>query len=161
MLLADRHHASREVLAGWLRSWGAEVTCADDDGTLGPLLKERRWGLVLIDGESLESVRSELAVVARRGVPVLDLTLATDSSKAAAQGGALAKPLRRPTVAAVLAAALTRATAVNRPTGASQGSTAEGTARGSRPEGARRRRQRWSTSASCSSCWSAAAAKWC
>ena len=124
VLLADRHHASREVLAGWLRSWGAEVTCADDDGTLGPLLKERRWGLVLIDGESLESVRSELAVVARRGVPVLDLTLATDSSKA---GGALAKPLRRATVAAVLAAALTRATAVNRPTGASQGSTAEGT----------------------------------
>jgi two-component system sensor histidine kinase/response regulator len=124
VLLADRHHASREVLAGWLRSWGAEVTCADDDGTLGPLLKERRWGLVLIDGESLESVRSEVAVVARRGVPVLDLSLATDS--APAQGGVLAKPLRRPTVAAVLAAALTQATAVNRSTGGVPGSRGEG-----------------------------------
>jgi two-component system, sensor histidine kinase and response regulator len=126
VLLADRHHASREVLAGWLRSWGAEVTCADDDGTLGPLLKERRWGLVLIDSESLESVRSEVAVVARRGVPVLDLSLATDSGKAPEQGGVLAKPLRRPTVAAVLAAALTQATAVNRATGGVQGSKGEG-----------------------------------
>ncbi|AMY12658.1 Signal transduction histidine-protein kinase BarA [Luteitalea pratensis] len=110
VLLADRHHASRDVLAGWLEGWGAIVTRADNDGTLGPLLRERRWGLVLIDRESLESVDAEVAAVARKGVPVLELTLSSESG-ATSQRGQLVKPLRRPTVAAVIAAALTQSAA--------------------------------------------------
>ena len=105
VLLADRHHASRDVFAGWLEEWGAAVTCADDDGTLGPLLKERRWGLVIIDRESLESVGAEVAAVARKGVPVIELTLSSESG-ATMQRGQLVKPLRRPTVAAAIAAVL-------------------------------------------------------
>jgi signal transduction histidine kinase/CheY-like chemotaxis protein len=111
VLLVDRHHASRDVLAGWLRSWGAIVTCADDDGGLGSLLWEQRWGLVLIDRESCESVRTDIGNVARVGVPVLELTLACEGGTSEALASSLAKPLRRPTVAAVLAAALSRAVA--------------------------------------------------
>ena len=123
VLLADRHHASRDVLAGWLEAWGAAVTCADDDGTLGPLLRERRWGLVLIDRESLESVGAEVAAVARKGVPVLELTLSSESG-ATTQRGQLVKPLRRPTVAAVIAAALTQSAAeANQQSGPSRGPT--------------------------------------
>ena len=124
MLLADRHHASRDVLAGWLEGWGAVVTRADDDGTLGPLLRERRWGLVLIDRESLESVDAEVAAVARKGVPVLELTLSSESG-ATSQRGQLVKPLRRPTVAAVIAAALTQSAAdANQHSVSSRGPTA-------------------------------------
>ena len=111
VLLADRHRTSRDVLASWLEEWGAVVTCADDDGTLGPLLRERRWGLVIIDGESLESVSTETAGVARKGVPVLELTLCSESGATPTQRPQLTKPLCRPTVAAVIAAALAQAAA--------------------------------------------------
>ena len=112
VLLVDRHHASRDVLAGWLEAWGATVTCADDDGALGAVIRERRWGLVLIDRESLESVRADIGQVSRTGVPVLELALASEGSSSV-QSGSLVKPLRRPTVAAVLAAGLTHAAETN------------------------------------------------
>ncbi len=111
VLLVDRHLASREVLAGWLEGWGASVTCADDEAALAVKLLERRWGLVLIGRDLLETVRSEAAAAARAGVPVVELALTTDD--AAGSGSTplptIAKPLRRPTVAAVLAAARSRA----------------------------------------------------
>jgi signal transduction histidine kinase/CheY-like chemotaxis protein len=110
VLLVDRHHVSRGVLRGWLESWGARVTCGDDDAGLGPLLWERRWGLVLIDHESLAAVRSDVAAVARVGVPVLELALSTEGGDVP-EGVVLTKPLRRPTVAAVLAASLSSAIA--------------------------------------------------
>ena len=113
VLLVDRQAASRDVLAGWLNAWGASVTCADDDRALGARLWERRWGLVLIDRESLQSMARDVAALERVGVPVLELVLSTEVTSAGAggpgQGTMLAKPLRRPTVAAVLAAALKRA----------------------------------------------------
>jgi signal transduction histidine kinase/DNA-binding response OmpR family regulator len=112
VLLVDRHEASREVLAAWLRTWGAAVTTADDDGALGPLVWERRWGLVLIDRESLDSVRGDLQAVSAAGVPVLELTLSTDGSgQSFSHGPTLTKPYRRPTVGAVLAAGLSQAQA--------------------------------------------------
>jgi two-component system sensor histidine kinase/response regulator len=110
VLLVDTQAASRDVLAGWLTAWGANVTCADDDGSLGPMLWERRWGLVLIDSESLESALADVTAVARLGVPIVDLALTTDSTSSltAATFPSLARPLRRQTAAAVLAAALNR-----------------------------------------------------
>ncbi|WP_239490477.1 response regulator [Luteitalea sp. TBR-22] len=110
VLLVDRQHVSRDVLRGWLEAWGAKVTVGDDDGALGPLLWERRWCLVLIDHESMASVRSDVGAVARVGVPVLELVLSTEGADDV-RGPVLAKPLRRPTVAAVLAAALSRSVA--------------------------------------------------
>lgn len=115
VLLVDRHLASRAVLGSWLTHWGAVVTCADDDAALGPLLWERAWGLVLIDRESLASVRQDASAVARKGVPVVDLALTSElqprAEAAISFGTTLLKPLRRPTVAAVVAAALSRAVA--------------------------------------------------
>jgi CheY-like chemotaxis protein len=112
VLIVDRHAASRDVLAGWLRAWGATVTCAADTGAVTALLWERRWGLVLIDRESLDTARHDVEAITRVGVPVVDLVLASEATSAGtsplSQGTGLAKPLRRPTVAAVLAAALSR-----------------------------------------------------
>ena len=107
VLLADRLTASRDVLAAWLTGWGAEVTCAADDAAIGPLMRERRWGLVLIDRESLEGAELDVAQAARSGIPVVELLLATESS---VSGGtspypSLARPLRRHAAGAVLAAA--------------------------------------------------------
>jgi len=111
VLLVDRHETSRQVLGEWLRSWGATVTTADDDGGLGPTCWERRWGLVLVDRESLESVQDDLVAVARTGVPIVSLALTSNAadSPSAAIVATLVKPYRRPTVAAVLAAALRQA----------------------------------------------------
>ncbi len=113
VLLVDRHAASRDVLAGWLRTWGATVRCADDDATLATVLWERRWSLVLVDRESLVSAAEGFASITRIGVPVVDLAQLTDAPlsgpAAAVPAATLARPLRRPTVAAVLAAALSRA----------------------------------------------------
>lgn len=115
VLLIDRHLASRDVLAGWLREWQATVTCADDDGALGALLRARPWGLVVIDRESLASVRQHAAGVVRAGVPVVDLALTSEPVPGADAsllvGATLLKPLRRPAAAAVIAAALSRARA--------------------------------------------------
>lgn len=115
VLLVDRHGASRDVLAGWLREWGAVVTCAEDDAALGPLLREKPWGLVLIDRDSLGPVRQDAEAVARKGMPVVDLALTSallpGGEAALFFGTTLLKPLRRPTVAAVIAAALSRAVA--------------------------------------------------
>ncbi len=110
VLLVDRHEASREVLADWLRTWGAAVTTADDDGGLGPAVWERRWGLVLIDHESFATVQADLQALSGTGVPVLELALATDGATQL-HGQVLTKPYRRPTVAAVLAAGLNQAAA--------------------------------------------------
>jgi signal transduction histidine kinase/DNA-binding response OmpR family regulator len=114
VLLVDRQLASREVLGGWLDAWGATVTCADDDGALGALLRGRAWGLVLIDRHSLESVQPDVEAIALAGVPVVDLALATEGAASGASSpyASLTKPLRRPTAAAVLAAAVSRASAV-------------------------------------------------
>jgi len=114
VLLVDRQLATRGVLASWLEAWGATVTCGDDDDALAPLLRDRRWGLLLIDRESLESVRPEVEAIAGAGVPVVDLVLATEGAAGGASSpyASLTKPLRRPTVAAVLAAALSRASTV-------------------------------------------------
>jgi CheY-like chemotaxis protein len=86
------------------------VTCADDDGTLGVVLRQRRWGLVLIDTESLESAGPDIDALVRKGVPVVELTLTIESAPAGTSTllPTLARPLRRPTAAAVLAAALSR-----------------------------------------------------
>ena len=112
VLLVERHTASREVLADWLRAWGATVRCAEDDATLCTVLWERRWSLILVDSESLLSAGDGFAAVARVGVPVVELAL-TDSARgadaSALPAASLAKPWRRQTVAAVLAAALSRA----------------------------------------------------
>ncbi len=108
VLLVERHAASREVLAGWLASWGATVTCGGEGDALNSQLKDPRWGLVLIDSDSLAAVRADIGSLERRGVPVLELALTRESGKTTAAAGPVVKPLRRPTVAAVLAAALSR-----------------------------------------------------
>ncbi len=112
VLLVERQAASRAVLANWLTAWGANVTCPDlgDQDALIALLQNHRWGLVLIDGESLEAAIPDPAAFARAGVPVVDLALTIDGPSAASPSllPRLAKPLRRPTAAAVLAAALNR-----------------------------------------------------
>jgi two-component system sensor histidine kinase/response regulator len=109
VLLVDRRTASRDVLAGWLTAWGVNVTCTEDDGALASVLSERRWALLLIDSESLDAASADIAAIASTGVPVVDLALPTDSTP----GGtthypSLARPLRRQTAAAVLAATLSR-----------------------------------------------------
>jgi two-component system, sensor histidine kinase and response regulator len=118
VLIIDRHAASRAVLAGWLHGWGGLVTCVDDASAPGPAVWERAWGLVLIDTESFESVQHDLGAIARVGVPVVRLVLETDASiaagKAHVSAPTVARPLRRATVAAVLAAALHRADADGR-----------------------------------------------
>ncbi len=111
VLLVDRHAASRDVLTGWLRDWGAVVTHADDDGTLGATMWSQRWGLVVIDRACLESVQEDVTAVAPVGVPIVEIVQTVDMGSGARSGivASLARPLRRPTAAAVLAAALARA----------------------------------------------------
>jgi len=59
-------------------------------------------------------VRPEVEAIAGAGVPVVELVLATEGAAAGASSpyASLTKPLRRPTAAAVLAAALSRASTV-------------------------------------------------
>ncbi len=107
VLIVDRQVASREVLADWLGQWGASVRCADDDATLGTLLWERRWGLVVIDRSLAGSIES-LTALRRVGVPVVELAGAADAVTPGAGPAVLLRPHRRQTVAAVLAAVLSR-----------------------------------------------------
>lgn len=76
----------------------------------------------MIDSESVESASGDVAAAVRAGVPVVDLALTTDvtAGNSPTSLPSLARPFRRQTAAAVLAAALSRET---EPTEAAPGVT--------------------------------------
>ena len=110
VLVIDRRVASRTALAAWLRTWGAEVTTGDGDRHASERLRARRWGLVVIDRESREQLRPDIDALCAARLPVVELLMSTDrppdGAGAIVRALSLTRPLRRPTVAAVVGAAL-------------------------------------------------------
>jgi signal transduction histidine kinase/ActR/RegA family two-component response regulator len=106
IVVIDGQEASRDVLARWLRGWGADVAVVPTVDEAWTLLEGA--ACVFVDGRTLEDPRWHHRATAEVGGGVVGMLTTADAPRTsgAAPTSMLVKPLRRAAVAAAVSAML-------------------------------------------------------